>query len=161
MSTEPTAETWRPVVGDLGPYEVSDRGRIRSTRTDPPTIMRPFIDRNGYALHQLRNRGGRQQIRAHVLVAAAFIGPRPAGLILRHLDGNPSNNTPRNLAYGTFSENQYDRVRHGTHPNANKTHCINGHAYTPENTIRDDRGHRHCRTCSRIKSHRRTEERVR
>jgi len=28
-----------------------------------------------------------------------------------------------------------------------KTHCKHGHEYTPENTYRNCRGHRECRTC--------------
>lgn len=33
--------------------------------------------------------------------------------------------------------------------NATKTHCHNGHAFTPENTRVDRRGKRVCRTCDR------------
>jgi hypothetical protein len=32
----------------------------------------------------------------------------------RHLDGDPSNNRPSNLAWGTCKENGEDRIRHGT-----------------------------------------------
>lgn len=32
----------------------------------------------------------------------------------RHLDGDPSNNELANLKWGTASENQRDRARHGT-----------------------------------------------
>lgn len=35
------------------------------------------------------------------------------------------------------------------HPNAQKTHCKNGHAYDETNTRRDPDGRRHCRTCRR------------
>lgn len=28
-----------------------------------------------------------------------------------------------------------------------RTQCVHGHSYTPENTYRDRRGHRRCRTC--------------
>ncbi len=30
-----------------------------------------------------------------------------------------------------------------------KTHCVHGHAYTPENTLRNGEGWRYCRTCNR------------
>lgn len=33
--------------------------------------------------------------------------------------------------------------------NADKTHCANGHPYTPANTYVDPKGSRHCRTCGR------------
>lgn len=32
----------------------------------------------------------------------------------RHLDGNPSNNRPENLRWGTAKENSDDMIRHGT-----------------------------------------------
>lgn len=32
----------------------------------------------------------------------------------RHLDGNPANNRPENLRWGTAQENSDDMIRHGT-----------------------------------------------
>ena len=64
----------------------------------------------------------------------AFAGPCPGGLEIRHLDGDAANNRLSNLAYGTSSENGYDITRHGRNNHANKTHCDNGHEFTPENT---------------------------
>jgi hypothetical protein len=84
----------------------------------------------------------------HQLVAAAFLGPRPDGLEVRHLDGDPLNNAVSNLAYGTRLENIQDKKRHGTDHNAKKTHCPQGHPYDAENTA-DYSGRRACRTCVR------------
>ena len=47
----------------------------------------------------------------HAIVAAAWIGPSDSDLI-RHLDGDPRNNDYTNLAYGTHTENCFDRERH-------------------------------------------------
>ena len=48
-------------------------------------------------------------------MALTFIGERPTGIYcVRHLDGNPSNNTLANLSYGTYLENEHDKVEHGT-----------------------------------------------
>jgi hypothetical protein len=49
----------------------------------------------------------------HHLVYAAFHGARDPGLDVRHLDGDPANNRPDNLAQGTRSENILDVVRSG------------------------------------------------
>jgi hypothetical protein len=43
----------------------------------------------------------------------AFVGPRPPGLEIRHLDGDPGNNALNNLRYGTRSENLVDKSYHG------------------------------------------------
>jgi hypothetical protein len=43
-------------------------------------------------------------------------------------------------------------IRHGRHIgaiSAAKTHCLRGHARTPENTYVDALGSRHCRPCRR------------
>lgn len=57
----------------------------------------------------------------HSLVALAFIGALPDGLQVRHLDGNPANNAPTNLAHGTGKENAADRERHGNHPHGDSS----------------------------------------
>ena len=71
----------------------------------------------------------------HRLVALAFIGPQPSPKHeVCHNDGNPLNNVPGNLRWGTRSENLYDTVRHGVNFWASQTHCAQGHEFTPENT---------------------------
>lgn len=47
------------------------------------------------------------------IVAEVFIGPRPQGLLVCHDDGNPANNRPSNLKYGTHKDNEDDKERHG------------------------------------------------
>jgi hypothetical protein len=52
----------------------------------------------------------------HTAVCIAFHGPRPDGLIVRHLDGNLLNNQAHNLRWGTQEENEADKILHGTAP---------------------------------------------
>lgn len=52
----------------------------------------------------------------HQLVCEAFHGPRPPGLMTRHLDGDPLNNHASNLKWGTQIENEADKDRHGRRP---------------------------------------------
>jgi hypothetical protein len=92
---------------------------------------------------------GPRTVFVHQAVAAAFLGARPDGLVVRHLDGNPSNNSLMNLRYGTSAENAYDRIAHGRHAQANKTHCSRGHEFNEQNTHRPASGGRVCRTCKR------------
>lgn len=57
--------------------------------------------------------GSRQRIalKVHLLIAAQYLGPRPAGQVLRHLDDDRNNARLRNLAWGTQSQNRADRER--------------------------------------------------
>jgi len=60
----------------------------------------------------------------HRLVCIAFHGmPRIASLQVRHLDGNPTNNRPKNLAWGTQIENWQDRKAHGRGVEGEKHHA--------------------------------------
>lgn len=56
----------------------------------------------------------RESVTVQHLVAAAFIGPRPEGMLVLHGDGCRTNNTAANLRYGTHSDNAADAARHGT-----------------------------------------------
>lgn len=56
--------------------------------------------------------GDQRMMYVHHAVLLAFVGPRPEGLLTRHLDGNCLNNRLDNLRYGTKSENSADFYRH-------------------------------------------------
>ncbi len=49
----------------------------------------------------------------HDLVSEAFLGERPKGMQIRHLDGFQRNNAPENLDYGTQEQNWSDRLVNG------------------------------------------------
>lgn len=147
-----TAEEWRPVPGYDGVYEVSNLGNVRSwTHRKRGAVMKQAFGTHGYLTVCVRGIDGRtRRSTVHTLVAAAFIGPRPDGTETRHLDGNPTNNHALNLAYGTHAENQLDSVRHGSHVNASKTYCPQGHPYSGDNLyVNPGSGRRRCRTCKR------------
>ena len=155
------AETWISVPDYEGLYEVSSTGLVQSiaratTRGGP---MKFIGDGRGYQFVSLTRAGKQRRYSVHGLVAAAFIGPRPEGLVVRHLDGDPGNNWAYNLAYGTQAENMQDMLRHGNCKNANKTHCPYDHEYTPENTFILKSGGRICRTCARAKGRRQSQRR--
>ncbi len=116
---------WRKIPGTGGDYEISRCGTVRSvartiTRKNGAILKLPqrelvkWVNSYGYLTVTLssprkHNRG------LHQLIAETFIGPRPPGMQVRHLDGNKLNNSVENLAYGTPRENQLDRITHGTH----------------------------------------------
>lgn len=149
--------TWRPVSGWHGFYEVSDEGQVRSVdrisfgKKHRGRILRPSSTPKGYKIAVLSGHGERRSYPVHRLVAESFLGPLPEGMHTMHLDGDNTNNRVSNLRYGTASENELDKVRHGRNPNANKTHCPQGHPYDAGNTFLGSKGDRRCRTCHREK----------
>lgn len=148
-----TAEEWRWIPGFEGSYQVSDHGRVRSfrnRRAPGRLISASRGTQRGYLMVNLTDETGPQRRYVHALVLAAFVGPRPPGMQIRHLDGLTTNAHLSNLAYGTARENAADLRRHGTQYNVNKTHCPSGHPYDEENTyIPPSRpGWRYCRACN-------------
>jgi hypothetical protein len=140
---------WRPVVGYEGTYEVSSQGQVRRVGAEKPLKAHFAGKRRSKHLHvDLYRNSVRKTCMIHQLVAAAFIGPRPPGMQIRHLDGNSENNMPENLTYGTQSENALDSVKHGSHHQARKTHCPSGHEYAGDNLYLKS-GQRNCKQCTR------------
>lgn len=139
-------EEWRRIA--VAPdYEVSNLGRVKSFKGAEPRILRPGTNPLGYHNYTLYVDCRPLFTTAHTLVMAAFIGPRPSGLDIRHIDGNPGNNAVTNLKYGTRSENALDMRAHGTNVNLNKIACPANHPYNDANTYVWADGSRHCRTC--------------
>jgi hypothetical protein len=153
---------WRKVVGYEAYYEVSDEGIVRS-------LDRPFhhgrcgeLIRRGKVLAQKADvEQGRLRVRlvdgaghvrfcsVHRIELEAFVGACPPQQECCHGDGNFRNNHLGNLRWDTRSANMFDRVRHGTHHSARKTHCKRRHEFTPENTYVFPNGYRQCRICYR------------
>lgn len=157
---ETQEEIWRDVAGYEGIYQVSSQGRVRSLdrvscgRRLRGVLMVGSSDHAGYRQVHLAKggRGNSATRKVHFLVCEAFHGPRPPGQVTRHLDGDKLNNRASNLAWGTPSENSLDSVRHGTHPQASRTKCPDGHPYDEANAYVGRDGRRRCRTCISTRS---------
>ena len=110
-------EIWKDIIGFKGIYQISAHGQIR--RFWPNTqlgykILNPWTDRKtGYQRIDLCINGSTITRTVHQLVLETFVGPRFNKMEGRHLDGNKLNNKIDNLMWGTKSENQKDRKRHG------------------------------------------------
>jgi hypothetical protein len=141
-------EEWRPIPG-FPHYFVSSLGRALSTKRGRRIILRASPNKDGYPQIKAWQDGVPTDFAVHRLVARLFIGPRPEGQEVRHLDGVKTNCAVGNLRYGTRSENTQDRRRHGTDHNVNKTHCPRNHPYDEANTYYAPTGRR-CRECARI-----------
>lgn len=86
---------------------------------------------------------------AHIYVWELLVGPVPPGLELDHLCRNTLCVSPEHLEPVTHAEN-VRRGRSGRWQLA-KTHCGQGHKFSPENTYVPPRGGRSCRECTRQK----------
>jgi hypothetical protein len=153
----PAPERWLPIADWEGLYEASSYGRFRSlprrTRTGihGGGVLKLFPGAQGYYMVKLWRNGKSTTRMAHRLIAQTFLGPRPEGLEIRHLNDDKLDNRLVNLCYGTRSENKKDSVRNGIHPNTRQTHCKRGHEFTPENTYSPpgQPTHRVCIACTR------------
>ena len=143
---------WLPVVGSPG-YEVSDHGDVKSwhRNTKIGRILKQSPDHDGYPSVGLYDSNRvRKTTKVATIVALAFLGSRPAGLVVRHLDGDKNNSSVDNLAYGTVAENIQDQMLHGTHRQTSKTHCPRQHPLTGDNLVkRKGKIGRECKTCHR------------
>lgn len=149
------SEQWLDVVGFEGLYKVSSLGRVKTLERfgKPEIILKPQSRKDGYLAVTLSRASVCRTHKIHVLTATAFLGPRPEGMDIRHLNGDRADNRVGNLAYGTRAQNEADKRADGsTHHNAAKTHCPRGHEYTPENTmtLKKSSGgfQRVCKTCN-------------
>lgn len=104
-------------------------------------------DRHGYGRFCLNSRTRSKG--AHQVAWELLVGPVPDGFQLDHLCRNTSCVNPDHLEVVTFAEN----VRRGIALKGQswKTHCKNGHEFTPENTYSPPgpRPKRQCRACNR------------
>lgn len=119
---------WLPINGHPG-YEVSDQGQVRTffakngrggIRPSPRPVTQSKGAGKVYWRVAIRVPGGQIHRPVHQLVLEAFVGPRPEGLEVRHLDGNAENNHWQNLMWGTTLENAQDRKDHGTQVNGER-----------------------------------------
>lgn len=101
-------ETWKPVVGYEGLYEVSDLGNVRSLNWRNKAGARNLYlkpHNRGYYQVELASNGKKKMFMVHRLVAMAFI-PNPLSLPqVNHKDENKRNNTVGNLEW---CDNKYN-----------------------------------------------------
>lgn len=89
----------------------------------------------GYLVVNLWRANKGRVLYVHDLVAAAFIGPKPIGLTVNHIDGDKTNNLPSNLEYITKSENSKHSARLGLNPRGER----NGSAKLSADQVREIR----------------------
>jgi hypothetical protein len=103
-------ETWKPIKGYEGFYEVSSLGRIKSlsrkekrkngtTYTVKESIISQSADKKGYFRTRLRKLGEHHTFLTHRLVAMAFVENPNRYAEVNHKDENKGNNRADNLEW--------------------------------------------------------------
>jgi HNH endonuclease/NUMOD4 motif len=130
VSNTDSTEIWKPIP-DMDGYEASSIGRIRSVDRYVKhscgsgkvlrrgQILKIKIEKFGYArvpINCASTGKGKMIKTVHSLVCAAFIGPRPDGLHINHINNVRHDNRIVNLEYVTPRQNCQHRKVHGTYP---------------------------------------------
>lgn len=110
---------WRPIRGYEGLYEISNRGEVLSIPgyKRKGGLLKLKLKNSGYLFVTLSKNNTQENVYIHHVVAAAFIGPRPSGYDVNHIDGDKFNNDAGNLEYCTRTENMRHAREHGLHDN--------------------------------------------
>jgi hypothetical protein len=132
----------------------ADRFWLRVDRSAGPDgcwLHLGCLDEEGYASFYVNGR----TVQAHRFAYEITVGPIPPGLHLDHVKARGCTHrncvNPAHLEPVTPRENTR-RSENFTAKHMRQTECLHGHAFTPENTIRNEKGHRRCRTCMNARS---------
>lgn len=119
-----TVEQWRPIPG-FESYAVSDLGRVKRLARSrilfhgalahwDEKILSPGTVRGNYQAVKLSIDGSKCMRIVGPLVLRAFVGPPPEGFQAAHENGDPKDNRLVNLKWKSRSENEADKLKHGT-----------------------------------------------
>lgn len=100
-------ELWKDIPGHKD-YQASTFGRIKSFRQSDPNgkiLKQGLVGSSNKYLSVCLFSPKRKTILAHKLVALTFIGERPEGLVIDHIDNDSNNNHADNLQYITIQLN--------------------------------------------------------
>lgn len=118
----------KPFSGDFR-YMLSSDGRVKG----PKGSWLKLYPRGAYlAFFHWDGRRMRPQ-NVHAAVCEAFHGDRPNGHVARHLNGDRHDNRANNLAWGTYADNEADKIAHGRSNHGSK----NPRAVLTEGDVRE------------------------
>lgn len=124
-------ENWRDIPGYNGRYQASSLGRIKSVghprRINNVFIMKPQPRGAGNYLGVglFRPELGKQRyVYIHTLIALTFLGSKPDGMQVNHIDLDKHNNAVTNLEYASPRDNTRHALARGVKRSAGKGRCL-------------------------------------
>lgn len=131
-------EIWVETEVKGRPYLVSTLGKIKrpaqtiAYESSRGTIARPYSEKvcrctvgsAGYLRLGFSVGSKKHTVSAHSIIARAFLGERPAGMVINHKNGIKTDNRLENLEYCTQSRN----VQHAFDKDLNKAKGIDHHS---------------------------------
>lgn len=101
--------TWHDIPG-FSNYQVSKSCIIRKrklvSKGNDKLVLNHTWDYNYLGVKMKNDDGVWKRVKVHVVMMLTFVGPRPEGLVINHIDGNKENNNLDNLEYCTSLENE-------------------------------------------------------
>ena len=96
-------EIWKDVKGYEGIFKISNTGKLIRVKNSPNmpdnNVLKGEVTKFGYRQYHMRLKGVSKRLKAHRLVAEAFI-PNPNNLPqVNHIDGDKLNNNVKNLEW--------------------------------------------------------------
>lgn len=122
-------EEWRVIFDN---YEVSNWGNVRSKKFIGRGLKKSHTGKDGYLQTGLCYNKRQKTWNIHILVAMAFLGERPEGMVIDHIDRNRTNNMSDNLRYVS-----------------NRDNILNSATYKYPNSTPEDKRKRHNEAVSR------------
>tara|TARA_R110000796_G_scaffold246715_1_gene371653 strand:+ start:1046 stop:1510 length:465 start_codon:yes stop_codon:yes gene_type:complete len=116
-------EEFRDIKGYEGLYQISNLGRVKSTRKGKEKILKFRDNGKGYNVSVLYNEGVKSNMKVHRLVAIHFIDNPENKPQVNHINGIKSDNRLENLEWMTNKEN----VIHSYALGLQKTKLTNKH----------------------------------
>lgn len=93
-------------------YEVNENGTVfRNVKSKKQNLIKLDFHHSkaGYYVTFVKLKGRSTRVMIHKVVAECWLGPKPEGLEIDHIDRNSHNNDYRNLRYVTHSEQMRNR----------------------------------------------------
>ena len=130
-------EIWKDIKGFEGLYMISNLGNIKSLYTNK--ILKPKRDKDGYLHINLYKDKKQYTLKAHRLVAQAFIPNVNNYKEINHIDENKANNIVDNLEWCSHTyNNNYGNKKHSISKRVNQ-YDLNGNLIATYNSTLEAR----------------------